>query len=148
MQIRALLPAALACLAAGCMHAVPASAPRVLLLGEVHDSAAGHAKRAALLRDEVAAGWRPAIAMEQFDTDQQAALDAAMRDCKDADCVVARVVPAKTGWTWDYYKPVITLALMSRFASRGNGDHANRLLALMRRGFGGHAVTRAADERS
>lgn len=111
MQIRALLPAALACLAAGCMHAVPASAPRVLLLGEVHDSAAGHAKRAALLRDEVAAGWRPAIAMEQFDTDQQAALDAAMRDCTNADCVVTRFASQKSSWTWDYYKPVITLAL-------------------------------------
>ena len=108
---KTLLLVILAGATAGCMHAIPASAPRVLLLGEVHDSAAGHAKRAAWLADDVAAGWRPVIAMEQFDTDQQAALDAAMRDCADADCVVARVVPAKTGWTWEYYKPVITLAL-------------------------------------
>lgn len=36
--------------------------------------------------------------------------------------------------------PVIALALMSRFASQGQGDTANRLLALMRKGFGGHAV--------
>ena len=108
---KTLLLVILAGATAGCMHAIPASAPRVLLLGEVHDSAAGHAKRAAWLADDVAAGWRPVIAMEQFDTDQQAALDAAMRDCADADCVVARVVPARTGWTWDHYKPVITLAL-------------------------------------
>ena len=111
MQIRLLLPTALACLVAACLHAVPASAPRVLLMGEVHDSAAGHAARAALLRNEVEAGWRPVIAMEQFDTDQQAALDTAMRECPDADCVVARVVSAKSSWTWGYYKPVITLAL-------------------------------------
>ena len=111
MPIRPLSCALLACLLGACLHTIPASAPRVLLLGEVHDSAAGHAKRAAWLADDVAAGWRPVIAMEQFDTDQQAALDAAMRDCADADCVVARVVPAKTGWTWDHYKPVITLAL-------------------------------------
>lgn len=108
---KTLLLVILAGATAGCMHAIPASAPRVLLLGEVHDSAAGHAKRAAWLTDDVAAGWRPVIAMEQFDTDQQAALDAAMRDCADADCVVARVVPARTGWTWDHYKPLITLAL-------------------------------------
>ncbi len=108
---KTLLLVILAGATAGCMHAIPASAPRVLLLGEVHDSAAGHAKRAAWLADDVAAGWRPVIAMEQFDTDQQAALDAAMRDCADADCVVARVVPARTGWTWEYYKPLITLAL-------------------------------------
>jgi len=36
--------------------------------------------------------------------------------------------------------PVIALALMSRFASQGQGDTANRLLSLMRQGFGGHAV--------
>ncbi len=39
--------------------------------------------------------------------------------------------------------PVITAALMERFASRGHADDARRLLALMREGFGGHAVKRA-----
>ena len=72
---------------------------------------AGHAARAALLRTRIQAGWRPVIAMEQFDTSQQAALDAAMRDCVDADCVVAKVAPAKSGWTWAYYTPVIALAM-------------------------------------
>jgi 6-phosphogluconate dehydrogenase len=38
--------------------------------------------------------------------------------------------------------PVITLALMKRFSSQGNADTAHRLLALMRAGFGGHAVKR------
>lgn len=36
--------------------------------------------------------------------------------------------------------PVMTLALMSRFASQGKGDFANQMLAKMRQGFGGHAV--------
>jgi 6-phosphogluconate dehydrogenase len=36
--------------------------------------------------------------------------------------------------------PVITSALMQRFSSQGNGDYANRLLALMRNAFGGHAL--------
>jgi 6-phosphogluconate dehydrogenase len=36
--------------------------------------------------------------------------------------------------------PVITMALMSRFSSQGGSDYARRLLALMRAGFGGHAV--------
>jgi 6-phosphogluconate dehydrogenase len=36
--------------------------------------------------------------------------------------------------------PAIALALMSRFDSQGRADTANRLLALMRRGFGGHPV--------
>jgi 6-phosphogluconate dehydrogenase len=36
--------------------------------------------------------------------------------------------------------PVITAALMARFSSQGRADDANKLLALMRAGFGGHAV--------
>lgn len=36
--------------------------------------------------------------------------------------------------------PVMSLALMMRFASQGHNDTAARLLAKMRQGFGGHAV--------
>ncbi|MNC93102.1 6-phosphogluconate dehydrogenase-like protein [compost metagenome] len=39
--------------------------------------------------------------------------------------------------------PVITAALMERFSSQGRSDYARKLLAMMRAGFGGHAVTRA-----
>lgn len=38
--------------------------------------------------------------------------------------------------------PVIAASLMSRFDSQGAADPANRLLALMRQAFGGHAVQR------
>jgi len=38
--------------------------------------------------------------------------------------------------------PVMTMALMQRFASQGRGDYADRILARMRQSFGGHAVTR------
>ena len=37
--------------------------------------------------------------------------------------------------------PVMSLALMMRYATQGNNDYAARLLAKMRQGFGGHAVT-------
>jgi len=36
--------------------------------------------------------------------------------------------------------PVMSLALMMRFASQGKADYTARLLAMMRKGFGGHAV--------
>jgi 6-phosphogluconate dehydrogenase len=36
--------------------------------------------------------------------------------------------------------PVMTLALMMRFASQGKNDYAAKVLAKMRQGFGGHAV--------
>ena len=101
---------------AACQHAAtPAPpAPNVLLLGETHDNADGHRLRLRHLQVRVDAGWRPAIAMEQFDREQQPALDAAMRDCADADCVVARMITAKSGWNWTFYKPVVALALQYR----------------------------------
>ena len=40
--------------------------------------------------------------------------------------------------------PVISLALMSRFSSQGGSDYARKLLAMMRAGFGGHAVKKEA----
>jgi 6-phosphogluconate dehydrogenase len=39
--------------------------------------------------------------------------------------------------------PVMTIALMERFASQGRADFTNRLLARMRQSFGGHAVRKA-----
>jgi 6-phosphogluconate dehydrogenase len=36
--------------------------------------------------------------------------------------------------------PVMSLALMMRFASQGKNDYAAKLLAMMRMGFGGHAL--------
>ncbi len=38
--------------------------------------------------------------------------------------------------------PVMSLALMARFASQGKQDYSARLLAMMRNQFGGHAVKR------
>ena len=38
--------------------------------------------------------------------------------------------------------PVMSLALMMRFATQGKNDYAAKLLAKMRQGFGGHAVVK------
>lgn len=88
---------------------------RFVLLGEVHDNAAHHRLRrdliAALIRD----GRRPAIVMEQFDRETQAALQLAQRDStttpeslKTAGRFDAR------GWNWSFYEPIIRLALDHR----------------------------------
>src|SRR5690606_21312500 len=83
------------------------TAPRLLLLGEVHDNAAGHRLRLQHLRGYVDGTARVAIAMEQFDRERQADLDAAMARCRDAACVIDAAAPGKSGWTWEYYAPVI-----------------------------------------
>jgi 6-phosphogluconate dehydrogenase len=41
--------------------------------------------------------------------------------------------------------PVLSLALMTRFASQHRGDYASRLLAMMRKSFGGHPL--ASDDK-
>jgi len=83
-----------------------------VLLGEVHDNAAVHEARYEALRRAVERGWRPAIAMEQFDRERQADLDAARKQRPhDAGYLIAQASPAKSSWNWDYYRPVVALAL-------------------------------------
>ncbi len=88
----------------------------IVLLGEVHDNAAQHRLRLELLRRAFAAGWRPAIAMEQFDVERQADIERARRERpRDAGHVIdqATVRPARpsAGWNWDFYRPYVDLAL-------------------------------------
>jgi len=83
--------------------------PQVLLLGEVHDNRAGHLQRYEELRQRVEAGWRPVIAMEQFDRQDQDLLNAAQEGCMDAGCVI-RVMDRK-GWDWQQYYNILQLAL-------------------------------------
>jgi uncharacterized iron-regulated protein len=87
----------------------PTAPPQVWLMGEVHDNASGHRQRYEALRREVEAGWRPALAMEQFDRETQAALSKAQKECANAKCVIAAMDSKR--WDWNQYLPVIELAL-------------------------------------
>ncbi len=87
----------------------------IVLLGEVHDNAEVHRLRLEVLRRAFEAGWRPAVAMEQFDRERQADIDRARRERPgDAQHVIdAAATPSKSGggWNWDFYRPVVALAL-------------------------------------
>ena len=90
----------------------------IVLLGEVHDNAAQHRLRLDLLREAFAAGWRPAIAMEQFDVERQADIDRARRERpRDAQHVISQATTptgdarSGEGWNWAFYRPYVTLAL-------------------------------------
>lgn len=88
-------------------HATPL--PTFLLMGEVHDNPDGHQRRFEDIKALVLQGWRPAIAMEQFDRERQADLTQAMATCKAAPCVIEKAGGAR--WEWPLYYPVIDLAL-------------------------------------
>ncbi len=88
----------------------------IVLLGEVHDNADQHRLRLEVLRRALVAGWRPAIAMEQFDREHQQDLDQARRDRPlDADYLIQKAATkqgqALSGWDWSYYRPYVALAL-------------------------------------
>jgi len=88
----------------------------VVLLGEVHDNAQQHRLRLVALQRAFESGWRPAIAMEQFDRERQADIDGARRERpEDAQHVIDVAAPPATrvagGWNWDFYRPFVELAL-------------------------------------
>ena len=86
------------------------------MVGEVHDNAQQHRLRLALLRRAFAAGWRPAMAMEQFDRERQPDIERARREQPgDAQHVIDVAAPRSprpaVGWNWDFYRPFVALAL-------------------------------------
>jgi len=82
---------------------------RIYLLGEVHDNPHGHNLRLELVMQLISQKQKPVIAMEQFDRENQQALDLALTSCQDVDCVLGKV--ATPGWDWLFYKPYVQLAL-------------------------------------
>jgi uncharacterized iron-regulated protein len=88
----------------------------IVMLGEVHDNVELHRMRLDVLTRALAAGWRPAIVMEQFDIERQADIDRARREQPHdpqhvIDLAASRVSGSTGGWNWEIYRPVIALAL-------------------------------------
>jgi uncharacterized iron-regulated protein len=88
----------------------------IVLLGEVHDNPVQQHLRLEILARALAKGWRPAIAMEQFDREHQADIEAARKERpRDANYLIEKAAPTHgkpgTGWNWDYYRPYVELAL-------------------------------------
>jgi uncharacterized iron-regulated protein len=91
-------------------------ADAIVLLGEVHDNAEQHQRRLEILQRALAAGWRPAIAMEQFDREHQVDIDQSRAERPlDAAYLIDKASPehdtASSGWDWQYYRPYVALAL-------------------------------------
>lgn len=99
--------------------------PLLLLLGELHDNAAGQALRLQAISRLLQDGARPALLLEQFDRERQAEIDLALQAAPgmppgDAefdttlDTLVKIAGPAGAGWDWALYRPVLRLALQYR----------------------------------
>lgn len=108
---------------AACASAPPAPvAPgtTLWLLGEVHDNATGHARRLQALDQQLQAGARPALLMEQFDRERQADIDRLLqgRGSEDDERLIQQLEALSgaqaSGWDWPLYRPVLRLALHYR----------------------------------
>ncbi len=82
-----------------------------LLLGEVHDNVAQHRLRHELLQAQLKNGWRPALLMEQFDREHQAAINAALRHPGASAQSIVDAAGRSGGWDWPLYLPFVELAL-------------------------------------
>lgn len=88
-----------------------AAAARYVLLGEQHDSEAHHAHQLRMLQALSARGLQPALALEQFDTDHQAALRQAQQaGVRDADALADAGQLNRQGWRWPMYRDLIAHA--------------------------------------
>ncbi len=88
----------------------------IVLLGENHDNAEHHRLRLEVLHRAFASGWRPAIAMEQFDHERQVEMDRArQQQPRSAQHVIDSASPPAGvrggNWHWAYYRPFIKLAI-------------------------------------
>ena len=142
---RLALVVAFACVAAGLVACAGASAPppwearlggpAIVLLGEVHDNAAQHRLRLASLQRAVERGWRPVIAMEQFDIDRQADIDRARAERpRDAQHLIDAAASPPGGWDWDFYRPVVALALAHDLPLRAANLPAAQTRRIVREG--------------
>lgn len=106
----------------------------VVLLGEVHDNATGHALRARWLAGALAAGWRPALVFEQFEAAREGELAAARAACaRDAGCLIERA--GGEGWDWPLYRPLLQLALDYDLPIVGAGIGRGEMGALRQGGY-------------
>jgi uncharacterized iron-regulated protein len=88
-----------------------AAQARYVLLGEQHDSEAHHARQLQVLQVLGARGLRPTLAMEQFDTEYQAALSRAQQaGVRDAEALADAGQLNRKGWRWPLYRDLIAYA--------------------------------------
>jgi uncharacterized iron-regulated protein len=89
-----------------------APAARLVVLGETHDNTEHHRHQSEILAAMLRAGRSPALVVEQFDTEHQAALDAARaRGERDPERIADAGRFDRKGWRWQDYRPLVELAL-------------------------------------
>lgn len=88
-----------------------AARSRHVILGETHDNPVHHRLQRSALEAIAARGGRRALAMEQFDSEHQAAIDAAQGRGADAESLADAGRFDRKGWGWAMYRPLVEFAV-------------------------------------
>ncbi len=112
-----------------------ATESELVLLGETHDNPEHHRLQLEMLSASLDSGRRPTLLMEQFDADQQSAIDEALGAGRDP-AVLMR------GWDVAQYRNLILKALAARLPLRATNLPREKLRPVVREGF----ASMAADE--
>ena len=112
-----------------------------LLLGEVHDNAQIHEKRAAFLRGLLADGKSTVVVFEQMGRDRDAAIAASPRE---VEALIDASGFDRKGWRWPLHKPVVDAALAGGAKIAGGNLERDKARALVREGEGAWPADLAA----
>jgi uncharacterized iron-regulated protein len=82
-----------------------------VILGETHDNAEHHRLQLAVLQALDARGGKRLLAMEQFDSEHQPAIDAAQANRGDAEVLADAGKLDRKGWNWPLYRPLVQFAV-------------------------------------
>lgn len=85
----------------------------ILLLGETHDNPQHHELQQKLLKARIETGARPALMMEQLDTESQAAVDQALSG-SNHDEVLDKVTRLIKFQDWKFYQPLLAIAVNNK----------------------------------
>jgi uncharacterized iron-regulated protein len=88
-----------------------AARSRYVILGEAHDNPEHHRLQHEALEALARDGAPRALAMEQFDSEFQAAIDAARRRGADAEALADAGHFDRKGWNWPLYRPLVAFAV-------------------------------------
>lgn len=110
-----------------------AARAEVLLLGETHDNPEHHHLQRRMLSISRDGSVRPALLMEQFDVDQQPAIDLAVRNSADPGALLR-------GWDWSQYRELVAEAQGAGMPLRAANLPRASLRPVVREGYGSLAT--------
>lgn len=105
-----------------------ASMAETVLLGETHDNPRHHRLQAEILTSLLNRTAKPVLLMEQFDIDQQAAIDDERIERKD-------IAPLMRGWESSQYRPILEIARNHGLVLRAANLPREKLRPVVRDGY-------------